>query len=226
MKECVVVRRCEYSWPTWRLIGLCNTVEGKKKKKKRRRTSVNDGKLIFKELEAPDHLKNGEKEQNVNWSVASSQWSGYILCPSAVFLSVRKPHLSFPAVCESYRKGDVWKNVLWNTDLVQLVQWSSVHVFHAVVDTGFDEKCAIKVHDVRALRFVEDIQLHQDRVEFALIQFQANFLRWICNLIIKEISTTLWFEPNSCYLFHQNNKKRNCNCTRTKHKTQNNNCNK
>lgn len=76
-----------------------------------------------------------------------------------------------------HRGCDPRENVLWHARGLQFVQGASIHVFHAVVDTRFNEKCAVKFDDLRTDCAVEHIEFHDDRVELSVLQLEADFLQ-------------------------------------------------
>lgn len=69
------------------------------------------------------------------------------------------------------------QNMFWDTSAVEIVETACVHVFHAVVNTTLDEKGAVKVDDLGCDCAVEDVEFHEDGIEFGVVEFEANFLQ-------------------------------------------------
>lgn len=72
--------------------------------------------------------------------------------------------------------GDAAEDVLGYTVAVQVVQAAGVHVLHAIVDARFDKESSIEFDNFRSDRSMQDIEFHDDGIEFGLIEFKADFL--------------------------------------------------
>ena len=60
------------------------------------------------------------------------------------------------------------QDVFGDTGCLELIKRSGVHVFHAIVDTRFDEERAVEFHDFGCDGAVEDVEFHEDGVEFGV----------------------------------------------------------
>jgi hypothetical protein len=56
------------------------------------------------------------------------------------------------------------QDILWDASALEFVKRSSVHVFHAVINAGFNEKSPIKLDYLRSNCTMQDIEFHNDSV--------------------------------------------------------------
>lgn len=74
--------------------------------------------------------------------------------------------------------SDACENVFWDAYAVEGIETAGIHVFHAIVDAGFDEKGAIKVDNLGSDGAVENVEFHENSVEFGIVELQTDFLEW------------------------------------------------
>lgn len=72
--------------------------------------------------------------------------------------------------------GDAGEDVFGDTGSEEFVEGAGVHVLHAVVDAGLDEEGAVELDDLGGDGAVEDVELHDDGVEFCVVEFEPDFL--------------------------------------------------
>ena len=71
---------------------------------------------------------------------------------------------------------ELWRAGWVGGDLDELVERAGIHVLHAIIYAGLDEKCAVKVYDLWGDGSMEDVEFHNDGIEFGLVEFETDFL--------------------------------------------------
>lgn len=64
-----------------------------------------------------------------------------------------------------------------NANTLQLIEASSIHILHAVINAGLDEEGTVELDDFRGNGSVKNLKLHHNSVELGLVKLKAYFLR-------------------------------------------------
>jgi hypothetical protein len=64
-----------------------------------------------------------------------------------------------------------------NTNALEFVEASGVHILHAIINAGFDEEGAIELDYFRGHSPVENLELHHDTVQLGVVKLETDFLR-------------------------------------------------
>jgi len=70
------------------------------------------------------------------------------------------------------------ENAFRDTAELEFVHAAGIHKLHAVVDARLDEEGSVEVYNLWCAGAVQDIEFHDDGVEFAVLELEPNFLRW------------------------------------------------
>ena len=66
--------------------------------------------------------------------------------------------------------------VFGHASTLKLIQRTSIHEFHAVIDARLDEEGSVEFDDFWSYRAMKNVQFHYNGVQFALIKFETDFL--------------------------------------------------
>src|SRR5258708_1056112 len=80
-----------------------------------------------------------------------------------------------------HRLCDTSDDMFWDAVMLQLLQAPCIHIFHAVVDARLDEESAIELDNFRCNCSMQNIQLHDNSIEFCFFELKSNFLPMLVN---------------------------------------------
>lgn len=73
--------------------------------------------------------------------------------------------------------GNMTEHAFRDADALQLIDTSSVHILHAIVNARLDKESTVEVYDFRGDGAMKNLKLHHNSIELGLVKLKTDFLK-------------------------------------------------